>query len=221
MLGLHRHHPLCLLFTLALLCAAVPSCSPGVRVAARQPVDHAVTIHDPEFNHAINKTTGVAWTQGNHVESLVNGDGFYPPMLKAIREAKHSITFETYAYVQGMAAYHFTTAFCERAKAGVKVHVILDKVGSLRIGEDHIKAMKRSGVQLRFYNRWSLLKPWNVNTRDHRKIMVVDGKMGFTGGCGIADAWLGNAHTPKHWRENHYCVTGPSVKQLQQAFEDN
>lgn len=155
------------------------------------------------------------------MESLVNGDGFYPPMLKAIRGAERTITFETYAYVSGYAAKAFTQAFCERARAGVRIHLILDRIGSQKIGKDNITAMKQAGVDLRFYNRWSVLKPGQLNTRDHRKIMVVDGKIGFTGGCGVADAWMGNAQDAKHWRENHYRVTGPVVAQLQSGFENN
>ena len=153
MLDLHRHHSLLLLSIFALASGVLPSCSPGVKIAARQPIDNAAAISTPAFAHAVSKTTGVKWTHGNHVESLVNGNGFYPPMLKAIRGAKHSITFETYAYVSGSAAYYFTRAFCERAKAGVKVHLVLDQIGSKNIGKDHIKAMKLSGVDVRFYHR--------------------------------------------------------------------
>ena len=216
-----RSHFYSLIALVTLIGVILPACSPGKRIARNQPIDHTAATSSPSFKSAVSNTTKVSWIGGNHVESLVNGDGFYPPMLKAIRNAKKSITFETYAYVNGKAGYQFTKAFCDRARAGVKVHLILDRIGSKDIGKDNIKAMRQAGVDLRFYNRYSLFKLWQLNTRDHRKIMVVDGKVGFTGGCGVADAWLGNAHSPKHWRENHYRVTGPVVAQLQRAFEDN
>jgi cardiolipin synthase len=220
MLGIRSHHsPFFILVALLGLVAA--SCTSGIRVASNQPIDRTAQIGTPAFKSAISKTTGAEWIHANRIESLVNGNGFYPPMLKAIREAEKTITFETYAFVNGHAAVLFTKAFCERARAGVKIHVILDKVGSKRIGKDNLAAMRKAGVDVRFYNRWSIIKPWQLNTRDHRKIMVTDGKIGFTGGCGVADAWMGNAHTPEYWRENHYRVTGPVVAQLQHAFEDN
>ncbi len=220
MLGSSRNHHL-LIALATFIGLALTACSSGIQIARNQPIDRTAAIGTSAFKPAISKTTGVAWTGGNHIESLVNGDGFYPPMLKSIREAKRTITFETYAFVNGNAAHEFTQAICERAKAGVKVHMILDLIGSAKMGKRNIAAMQKSGVDLRFYNRWSLLKLGQLNTRDHRKIMVVDGKVGFTGGCGIADAWQGNAQNPNQWRENHYRVTGPVVAQLQHAFEDN
>ena len=215
------HKPLHHFLLLALAGCLLAACGSGQYIARNQPINHRASTGSPQFPGALETATHTRWVKGNHVEPLVNGNGFYPPMLKAIRGAKKSITFETYAYVQGTAAYHFTSALCQRARAGVKVHVILDLIGSAKVGKVNITAMQQSGVEVKFYNRWSVTRPWQLNTRDHRKIMVVDGKTGFTGGCGVADAWLGNAQTPKHWRENHYRVTGPVVAQLQHCFENN
>ncbi|MFK7911828.1 MAG: phosphatidylserine/phosphatidylglycerophosphate/cardiolipin synthase family protein [Akkermansiaceae bacterium] len=216
---IHQRYKFLLLTTLIGLATA--SCNPGSRIANAQPIDESVKVGSPKFSTAVSKTTGVVWARGNSVESLLNGDGFYPPMLKAIREAKKTINFETYAYVDGNAARAFNKAFCAKAREGVKVKIILDRIGSKAVGKAQISKMRAAGIDVRFYNRWSIFKPWQLNTRDHRKIMVVDGKIGFTGGCGVADAWIGNAHSKEHWRENHYRVTGPVVAQLQRAFEDN
>lgn len=215
-----RHHHLFALLT-AMLALAASSCNPGVRIARGQPIDRTSSAASPSFKQAVTNTTGAGWMHGNHVETLVNGNAFYPSMLKAIRDAKKTITFETYAFISGTAAHYFTRAFCAKANQGVKVHLILDKIGSSKIGKTNISALRDAGVDLRFYNRWSVTNPMQLNTRDHRKIMVVDGKVGFTGGCGVADAWMGNAQDADHWRENHYRVTGPVVAQLQRAFEDN
>lgn len=204
----------------ALVCAAV-SCSPGPQLARSQPIETAAATGTKQFEKAIAYTSKMPWTSGNHIETLVNGDQFFPLMLSAIRSAKKTITFETYAFVPGRTAQEFMTAFCERAKAGVKVHLILDEIGSWGIGKKDIQRMRHAGVDVRIYHPFSLSKLHRFNIRDHRKIMVVDGKIGFSGGAGIGDAWRGNGHTPRHWRETHYRVTGPVVAQLQHGFNAN
>ncbi|MBT8037791.1 MAG: phosphatidylserine/phosphatidylglycerophosphate/cardiolipin synthase family protein [Verrucomicrobiae bacterium] len=200
------------------------SCAQGPRVAKKQPIQALATTSSPSFDDAIASAVQMPWTDGNHIETLVNGDEIFPAMLKSIRSAKKSITFETYAFVDGSCANDFVSAFCERARAGVNVHVILDAIGGKSMGRKNAHRMRDAGVKLHIYNPISLTSIFQLgrlNTRDHRKIMVVDGKVGFSGGAGIGDAWLGNAHTSKHWRENHYRVTGPIVAQLQHGFNDN
>jgi cardiolipin synthase len=130
-------------------------------------------------------------------------------------------------YWEGTIAEQFTEALAERARAGVPTHVVIDWFGSLRIDASYVKRMKDAGVELSLYHQLAWYNParWNtllgVEERTHRKILVVDGKIGFTGGVGIADEWTGNAQSPDHWRDTHFRVTGPVVAQLQSAFMDN
>jgi cardiolipin synthase len=154
----------------------------------------------------------------------VNGDQIFPAMLEAIRAAKKTITFETYVYWRGDIGKQFTDALCERAQNGVKVHAIIDVVGSDRIDQNYFKQLQDAGVEviqyhaLRWYDWTSTSK---LNYRTHRKLLIVDGEVGFTGGVGIADEWSGTADSKEHWRDNHYRVRGPCVSQLQAAFADN
>jgi len=204
-----------------LLSFLLASCSPGKRIAQQQPI----IPNTPIGSSAFEKSTAVAvkspWLSGNHVTSYANGHEFYPAMLKSIRSAKRSITFETFAFVDGKTTHEFVNAFCERAKAGVKIHLVLDAYGSEDFGKTNITRLQEHGVAVHFYHNQLLRYPIRYITRNHRKLMVVDGKIGFTGGCGIADAWNGDTQTPENWRENHYKVTGPVVAQLQRDFIDN
>lgn len=206
---------------MALCLSVLISCSPGRRIARQQPIDRTASVGASAFEKATTTAVKSPWVDGNQITSLMNGNEFYPAMLKAIRSAEKSITFETYAFVNGKTAYEFVAAFCERSKAGVNVHLILDAFGSEDIGEENITRLHASGVKLHFYHDQFLRHPLRFNIRDHRKLMVVDGKTGFTGGCGVANEWTGDTQTPQNWRENHYMVTGPVVAQLQRHFIAN
>ncbi|MGZ9076031.1 MAG: phospholipase D-like domain-containing protein, partial [Burkholderiaceae bacterium] len=129
--------------------------------------------------------------------------------------------FETYIYWSGEIGKRFSAALAERARAGVKVNVLVDWVGSQKMDQDSIETMTQAGVEFRKYRplRWYNLG--RINNRTHRKLLVVDGRIGFTGGVGIADNWTGNAQDPEHWRDNHYRLEGPAVAQMQAAFMDN
>ena len=142
-------------------------------------------------------------------------------MLKAIRKSQRTITLETYIYWSGQVGAEFAQALGERAAAGVKVHLLLDWVGSGSMSRDLLDSMKSQGVQILKYHplRWYNFS--RLNNRTHRKILVADGRIGFTGGVGIADPWLGNAQDSDHWRDSHYQIEGPAVAQLQAAFMDN
>ncbi len=139
---------------------------------------------------------------GNRVDALHNGDQIFPAMLEAIRKAEKTITFETYIYWSGEIGKEFSDALSERARAGVKVHVLLDWVGTGKLDSTYLDEMKAAGVELERYHpiRWYTLA--RINNRTHRKLLVVDGKVGFTGGVGIADQWLGNAQSQDHWRDH-------------------
>lgn len=178
-------------------------------------------VEEPAFRRALGHLLGPPIVSGNKVDPLHNGDEIFPAMLEAIRGASRTITFETYIYWSGEIGREFTEALAERARAGVKVHVLLDWLGSNKMEPRLLQSMEEAGVQVERYHpiRWYNLD--RINNRTHRKILVVDGRIGFTGGVGIADDWLGHAQDPKHWRDNHFRVEGPVVAQIQAAFMDN
>jgi cardiolipin synthase len=159
--------------------------------------------------------------EGNKVEVLLNGDQIFPAMLKAIRSAERTITFETYIYWSETIGKEFSEALIERARAGVKVHVMLDFIGSMKMDNASMDAMKAAGIQLERYHKPVWWKLTRLNNRTHRKLLVVDGKVGFTGGVGIADQWRGTAQDKEHWRDTHFRVEGPVVGQIQAVFTDN
>lgn len=176
---------------------------------------------DPQFRRSLGVLLGPPIIEGNKVEALLNGDQIFPAMLDAIRSAQKSISFETYIYWEGTIGREFTEALSERARAGVKVHVLLDWIGSMKIGEAALDEMRRAGVEVHRYHKPVWWKLARLNNRTHRKLLIVDGKTGFTGGVGIADKWRGHAQDPNHWRDSHFRVEGPVVGQIQAVFNDN
>ena len=179
------------------------------------------TTADPQFARTMGVMLGPALMAGNRAQVLLNGAEIFPAMLAAIRSAKKTITFETYIYWSGDVGKEFSEALSERARSGVKVHVLIDWVGSSKMEESYLNVMKSSGVQLQRYNKPRWYNIGRLNNRTHRKLLVVDGQFGFTGGVGIADQWSGRAQDPKHWRDTHFRVEGPVVAQMQSAFLDN
>nr|WP_051110008.1 phospholipase D-like domain-containing protein [Massilia niastensis] len=177
--------------------------------------------HDPQFRRSLGVLLGPPILEGNKVEALVNGDQIFPAMLAAIRGAEKSITFETYIYWSESIGREFSDALAERARAGVKVHVMLDFMGSIKMEDALIDEMKKAGVRLQRYHKPVWWKLARLNNRTHRKLLVIDGKIGFTGGVGIADQWRGTAQDKDHWRDSHYRVEGPVVGQIQAVFNDN
>ena len=187
----------------------------------RVPVVSKYSVRDPEFRRVTEAYLGASLTPGNRIESLRNGDRIFPSMLDAIRRAKRSINFETYVYWSGTVGREFAAAFAERARAGVKVRAILDWQGTAKMSAADKSLMRDAGVEIVAYHP---LQWWDVrrfNNRTHRKLLIVDGKVGFIGGVGIADPWQGDARNPDEWRETHYRVEGPVVGQLQGSFMDN
>ncbi len=175
----------------------------------------------PQFERAMGSLLGPGIVGGNEVTELLNGDQIFPPMLAAIKAARHSVTFETYIYWSGDIGKAFADALSERARAGVKVHVLLDWVGSAKIEESYLTEMKEAGVEIEKFHKPHWYNLARMNNRTHRKLLVVDGQVGFTGGVGIAPTWTGNAQNPDHWRDSHYLVRGPAVAHMQATFLDN
>ncbi|MDX9972099.1 MAG: phospholipase D-like domain-containing protein [FCB group bacterium] len=179
------------------------------------------SVADPQFRRAMGQLLPPPILPGNRVQTLLNGDQIFPAMLDAIAGAQKTITFESYIFWSGEIAQKFTDALAERARAGVCVHVLVDWAGGFSMKNDYIDQMKEAGVEFQVYHplRWYHLD--KMNNRTHRKILVVDGKVAFTGGVGIADEWDGNATDPDHYRDCQFRLEGPSVAQMQSAFMDN
>jgi len=175
----------------------------------------------PQFERALGSLLGPGIVGGNAVMELLNGDQIFPPMLAAIKSAQKSVTFETYIYWSGDIGKQFADALSERARAGVPVHVLLDWVGSAKMEESYLSEMKAAGVLIEKFHKPHWYNLARLNNRTHRKLLVVDGQVGFTGGVGIAPAWTGHAQDPDHWRDSHYLVRGPAVAQMQATFLDN
>ncbi|MEO8139800.1 MAG: phospholipase D-like domain-containing protein, partial [Gemmatimonadota bacterium] len=182
---------------------------------------HQYGVRDPQFARDMGQLLGPPLVGGNRITTLQNGDQIFPAMLDAIRSAERSITLETYIYWSGTIGAAFVDALSERARSGVRVHIMLDWLGSNRMDGDYLAHLKAAGAEVVRYHpvRWYTLD--RLNNRTHRKLLVVDGRVGFTGGVGIADLWLGDAQDPEHWRDTHYRVEGPAASQFQAAFMDN
>lgn len=182
---------------------------------------HLYGVADPQFVRSMGVLLGPPLIDGNTVETLINGDRIFPSMLEAISGAQLTVDFETYIYWSGEIGRKFAEALAERARGGIKVHVLVDWLGSQKMDNAAVELMEAAGVKFRKYRplRWYNLG--RVNNRTHRKLLIVDGRIGFTGGVGIADEWSGDAEDATHWRDNHYRIEGPAVAQMQAAFTDN
>jgi len=182
---------------------------------------HQYDTADPQFRRSLGVLLGPPILEGNTVDVLVNGDAIFDSMLTAIRSAQKTISFETYIYWSESIGHEFSEALMERARAGVKVHVMLDFIGSVKMNLDKLNEMKEAGVEVERYHKPVWWKLARLNNRTHRKLLIVDGAIGFTGGVGIADQWRGNAQDAKHWRDTHFRIEGPVVGQIQAVFNDN
>ena len=184
-------------------------------------IERIYPLEDPRFRYELGLLLGPPFVGGNMHTALRNGDEIFPSMLQAIQSAQASITFETYIYWAGDIGRAFADALAAKARSGVKTHVLLDWVGSAKIDNALLDEMESSGVQIKKFHppHWSHLG--RLNNRTHRKLLVVDGKVAFTGGVGIAPEWTGHAQDPKHWRDTHFRVEGPVVGQMQSVFLDN
>lgn len=172
---------------------------------------------DDTFVRTMGQLLGPPLLPGNNVTVLQNGDQIFPAMLGAIRSAERTVTFENFLLKEGEVSDAFAAALSERARAGVKVHVLQDALGSNCIHGRGIRQMREAGVMVEIFR----FAKFSVNYRTHRKLLVIDGNLGFIGGVGISDEWRGDGRTSGLWRDTHYQVEGPSVAQIQTAFMDN
>ncbi|ROQ93836.1 cardiolipin synthase [Streptomyces sp. 2132.2] len=169
----------------------------------------------------LERLIGIAATEGNTLVPLRNGDEIFAAMLGAIRRAEHTVDMMTFVYWRGDIAHKFAAALAERARAGVRVRLMLDGFGSRLIEKDDLDLMDEAGVDVAWFRKPLYLSPLKQNHRCHRKVLVVDERTAFTGGVGIAEEWCGNARNENEWRDTHVQVTGPAVDGLAAAFAQN
>ena len=186
-----------------------------------------ITLGEATFFRTIEAHTDAPIVSGNRIEVLLNGDETFPVMLREIRRAKSTITFAQYLYEDGSIARELAQAFAERCRAGVKADILLDSHGSGKAPSDIIATMKDAGCHVEYFRRIEadgIIFPWKLlryNYRSHRRVLVIDGQIGFTGGYGISEAWTGNGRMPEHWRDTNARIEGPVVRFLQSAFAES
>ena len=191
------------------------------RREVREPIPHEFAVSDPQFQRTMNSVFGSDLKPGHRIETLLNGDRIFPPMLDAIAGATDTINFLTYIYWSGEIAETFATALAAKAREGVEVRVLLDWVGSIPFEQRLIDIMEAGGGDVHRFRPLKWYSIDRVNNRTHRKLLIVDGTLGFTGGVGIGDQWRGDARNSDEWRDNHYRVEGPVVADMQAAFAEN
>lgn len=184
-------------------------------------LEHTFGVDSIEFLGSVAGASGSPFQDGNTIELLNNGDAFYPPMLSAIRNAQRSITIEAYIYWAGKVGRVFAEALAERASAGVPVKILLDAIGSSTIGDEILDLLEAGGCQIAWFNRIHWYSISRFNNRTHRKSLIIDGRVAFTGGAGIADHWCGDARGPDEWRDLQIRIEGPAVVPLQTGFAHN
>ena len=193
----------------------------GPKSELKHSVSFAGSVVEPDFRHFLAEEMHTEFLPGNRVEPLLNGDQILPAMIAAIRSATNSVNLETYIWRSGDMSDEFIQALTERAQTGVEVRCIADGLGTLSLKDEDLKRLRSAGVKFHRFNKPHFFRLHRVNVRDHRKLMIVDGHVGFTGGACIGDAWLGNAETKELWRDTHFRVEGPSVAQIQAIFATN
>ena len=173
------------------------------------------------YRRALEGLLGVPATEGNVVEILRNGDEIFPAMLEAIRSAESTVDFATYVYWTGDIAHDFADALSERGRAGIRVRVLLDAVGAKLMDNSLVDQMSEAGCMVEHFRTPFSWKVADVNHRTHRKVLICDEDVAFTGGVGIAEEWCGDARNPDEWRDTHVRVRGPAVDGLRAAFVGN
>jgi cardiolipin synthase len=176
---------------------------------------------DGRVQKALANVLGVPFTERNRLGVLSNGIEIFPAMLEAIRSAERQVDLLTFVYWKGDIAVEFAEALAERSRAGVQVRVLLDAFGARQMSRRLVRKLKRSGCEVRWFRPLARVKPWTLDKRTHRKVLVCDDRVAFTGGVGIAEEWEGDARNPDEWRDLHVAVEGPAVHGLRAAFLGN
>ena len=171
-----------------------------------------------EFMAALSALTGAAIDKGDRVEMLTNGDEIFPAMFAAMKAAKHHIHLMTFIWADGRLSDVLLSLLIEKAREGVEVRVFLDSLGGFYAPEDKFRVLQAAGGVVAWFSRFEFGKFSRYLRRNHRRSIVIDGKIAFTGGMSVSDEWLGHAQDPKHWRDNMFEVTGTMALRLQAAF---
>jgi cardiolipin synthase len=198
------------------LCITLSGCT----LSRPEYVSPDVAVGSPAFMRALEAHTQSGPVEGNRVDVLLNGDEIFPAMLAAVRQARKTVTFANFVYEPGDIAREMAEAMAERCRAGVKVNVLLDAVGSNRMEESDRAILRDAGCHLAFYGPLQPLSIRRFNHRNHRRVLVVDGRIGFTGGVGVGEPWTGDGRQSRHWRQTDVRVEGPVVRALQAAFAE-
>lgn len=180
-----------------------------------------VAVGSRAYQNLSTQLAGTPWISGNEVTTYVNGDHFFPAMITAMEKAEKSITLETFAFVESDVTREVSVLLAKKALEGAAVHLILDAVGSRNMGAGNFALLKNAGVEIELFRPFNYFIILHSNCRTHRKILIVDGKTAFTGGSGFANAWMGDAKSPEHWRDTHFRLTGPAVATMQGTFTLN
>lgn len=198
-----------------LICSSFVACA-----TAPPPLElPEIALVDPAFLSSVEASSGAPIIGNNRVDILLNGEQTFPALLDAVRSATRTLTFEAYIFHEGQVADDLIDAFADRCRAGVRLSMLLDAHGSQNLPDRYIKALREAGCVI--VPEFRPLHPWKweqTNKRNHRRIMVVDGRVGFTGGYGVDDTWRGDGRTEGRWRETNLRLEGPVVHQLQAAF---
>ena len=181
----------------------------------------AMNLGEPAFFPTIEAHAQAPIVAGNRLTLLLNGEQIYPAILEAIRRARTTITYAQYSYEDGDIARRLAEAMAERCRAGVKAHVLLDTVGTVSMPREYVESMSKAGCEVVSFRPIGPFSLNRANNRNHRRILVVDGRVGFTGGSGVSSKWMGNGRVPDHWRDTDVMVEGPVVEYLQGAFAEN
>ena len=176
---------------------------------------------EEEFMRAFTGAAGQHAHEGNAITVLQNGAEIFPLMLEAIAGAHSSVHFATFIYWDGEVPETFAAALIAAARRGVTVRAVLDSEGAAKAPKSLVKRMSDAGCHVNWFQRAHWYDWERFNHRSHRRLLVVDGTVGFTGGVGIADQWSGNGDSPTHWRDTQVRIVGPAVASLQAAFVDS
>ncbi|MFF3674532.1 phosphatidylserine/phosphatidylglycerophosphate/cardiolipin synthase family protein [Streptomyces sp. NPDC002120] len=188
-----------------------PTVAPALSVAERK----------QRMRRRLERLIGIAATEGNTLLALRNGDEIFTAMLDSIRAAEHTVDMMTFVYWRGEIARQFAQALADRARAGVRVRLLLDGFGSRLIEQDLLDLMEEAGAEVAWFRKPLYLSPLKQNHRCHRKVLVVDEQTAFTGGVGIAEEWCGDARNENEWRDTHVRLRGPAVDGVAAAFAQN
>jgi len=212
----HRCQPCHAVFVSILLILSVTGCAhaPALQLPSMQ-------LTDPAFFPTLEAYTQAPIVGGNRVDILVNGDQIFPAIVAAIRSARTTINYAQFAYLDGPVSDQVTEALSERCRAGVEVNLLVDGVGSFNMPTDHRDRLAHAGCHLAIFRPLTPVTLERANNRLHRRILVVDGRVGFAGGAGLGRAWMGDGRSANHWRDTDARIEGPAVAYLQGAFVDS